>query len=165
MRVCWNFRLRGRIIWRATAPKLATQDLAAYRDCKLTRGLAQRQTVVSQFFQLDRLVVEGQKTGKQTGDEGGIIRQKDQGCVLHFRSHPQRALMQCLVGTKSLFWSLIVTVLYRNTPSIFDPRATHNGSQTRDRDTRWGIGSNHHPANRRHARWMLAEACPYACPW
>lgn len=37
--------------------------------------LLQRQTVVSQFFQLDRLVVEGQKTGKQTGDEGGIVRQ------------------------------------------------------------------------------------------
>lgn len=42
-------------------------------------GLQQRQTVVSQFFQLDRLVVEGGKTGKQTGSEGGIVRQKDQG--------------------------------------------------------------------------------------
>ncbi|KAF2090171.1 hypothetical protein K490DRAFT_63042 [Saccharata proteae CBS 121410] len=38
-----------------------------------------RQTVVSQFFQLDRLVVEGGKTGKQTGNEGGIVRQKDMG--------------------------------------------------------------------------------------
>ncbi|KAK4495254.1 hypothetical protein PRZ48_013583 [Zasmidium cellare] len=38
-----------------------------------------RQTVVSQFFQLDRLVVEGGKTGKQKGNEGGIVRQKDQG--------------------------------------------------------------------------------------
>ncbi|KAI9819167.1 MAG: hypothetical protein M1827_007323 [Pycnora praestabilis] len=38
-----------------------------------------RQTVVSQFFQLDRLVVEGGKTGKQSGDDGGIIRQKDTG--------------------------------------------------------------------------------------
>ncbi|CZT14833.1 probable ISD11 Iron-Sulfur protein biogenesis, Desulfurase-interacting protein [Ramularia collo-cygni] len=38
-----------------------------------------RQTVVSQFFQLDRLVVEGGKTGKQTGDRGGIVRQKDTG--------------------------------------------------------------------------------------
>jgi hypothetical protein len=44
----------------------------------LTRG-QQRQTVVSQFFQLDRLVVEGGKTGKQTGNDGGIVRQKDQG--------------------------------------------------------------------------------------
>lgn len=39
----------------------------------------QRQTVISQFYQLDRLVVEGGKTGKQTGDEGGIARQKDTG--------------------------------------------------------------------------------------
>ncbi|KAF2653567.1 hypothetical protein K491DRAFT_661761 [Lophiostoma macrostomum CBS 122681] len=41
--------------------------------------MLKRQTVVSQFFQLDRLVVEGGKTGKQTGNEGGIVRQKDQG--------------------------------------------------------------------------------------
>jgi len=41
----------------------------------------QRQTVVSQFFQLDRLVVEGGKTGKQKGNEGGIVRQKDQGYI------------------------------------------------------------------------------------
>lgn len=39
----------------------------------------QRQTVVSQFFQLDRLVVEGGKTGKQKGNDGGIVRQKEQG--------------------------------------------------------------------------------------
>jgi len=39
----------------------------------------QRQTVVSQFFQLDRLVVEGGKTGKQKGSKGGIVRQKDTG--------------------------------------------------------------------------------------
>ncbi|EME38676.1 hypothetical protein DOTSEDRAFT_38920 [Dothistroma septosporum NZE10] len=38
-----------------------------------------RQTVVSQFFQLDRLVVEGGKTGKQTGDRGDITRSRDQG--------------------------------------------------------------------------------------
>ncbi|KAF1344736.1 hypothetical protein BDV97DRAFT_402498 [Delphinella strobiligena] len=38
-----------------------------------------RQTVVSQFFQLDRLVVEGGKTGKQTGKGNDIVRQKDQG--------------------------------------------------------------------------------------
>ncbi|MCJ1366482.1 hypothetical protein MMC16_005611 [Acarospora aff. strigata] len=41
--------------------------------------MMKRQTVVSQFYQLDRLVVEGGKTGKQTGDEGGIIRVKDTG--------------------------------------------------------------------------------------
>ncbi|KKY15677.1 putative iron-sulfur cluster biosynthesis protein isd11 [Diplodia seriata] len=38
-----------------------------------------RQTVVSQFYQLDKLVVEGGKTGKQTGGAGGIVRQKDTG--------------------------------------------------------------------------------------
>ncbi|KAF2150105.1 hypothetical protein K461DRAFT_281365 [Myriangium duriaei CBS 260.36] len=41
--------------------------------------MLKRQTVVSQFFQLDRLVVEGGKTGKQTGKDGGIVRQKDHG--------------------------------------------------------------------------------------
>lgn len=43
--------------------------------------IVQRQTVVSQFFQLDRLVVEGGRSGKQTGQVGDITRQKDQGCV------------------------------------------------------------------------------------
>ncbi|CAK97068.1 hypothetical protein CBS63078_7222 [Aspergillus niger] len=41
--------------------------------------MMKRQTVISQFYQLDRLVVEGQKTGKQTGTEGNIVRQKDTG--------------------------------------------------------------------------------------
>jgi len=40
---------------------------------------SQRQSVVSQFFQLDKLVVEGGKTGKQTGTNNDIVRQKDQG--------------------------------------------------------------------------------------
>ncbi|KAI5259543.1 hypothetical protein E4T42_00207 [Aureobasidium subglaciale] len=44
----------------------------------LTSGF-QRQTVVSQFFQLDRLVVEGGKTGKQTGNKGDIVRQTEHG--------------------------------------------------------------------------------------
>ncbi|KUJ14351.1 uncharacterized protein LY89DRAFT_686835 [Mollisia scopiformis] len=38
-----------------------------------------RQTVVSQFFQLDRLVVEGGKTGKQGGRRNDIVRQKETG--------------------------------------------------------------------------------------
>lgn len=64
--------------------------------------LMQRQTVVSQFYQLDRLVVEGGKTvcafcllcfapltdvrlqGKETGDHGGVVRQKDTGYVFSF---------------------------------------------------------------------------------
>lgn len=44
--------------------------------------LPQRQTVVSQFFQLDRLVVEGGKSGKQTGKQGDIVRQTEHGYVL-----------------------------------------------------------------------------------
>ncbi|OAL65577.1 hypothetical protein A7C99_2674 [Trichophyton rubrum] len=51
----------------------------------MQKGLAnlqmmKRQTVISQFYQLDRLVVEGQKTGKETGDHGSIVRQNDSGC-------------------------------------------------------------------------------------
>ncbi|RMZ24854.1 hypothetical protein D0859_11096 [Hortaea werneckii] len=42
-------------------------------------ALPQRQTVVSQFFQLDRLVVEGGKSGKQTGKQGDIVRQTEHG--------------------------------------------------------------------------------------
>ncbi|KIW04026.1 uncharacterized protein PV09_04849 [Verruconis gallopava] len=38
-----------------------------------------RQTVISQFYQLDRLVVEGGKSGKQKGSSGEIVRQKDTG--------------------------------------------------------------------------------------
>ncbi|THV75149.1 hypothetical protein D6D28_02048 [Aureobasidium pullulans] len=50
----------------------------------LSRGntelqMLKRQTVVSQFFQLDRLVVEGGKTGKQTGNKGDIVRQTEHG--------------------------------------------------------------------------------------
>ncbi|KAF1913779.1 hypothetical protein BDU57DRAFT_520790 [Ampelomyces quisqualis] len=41
--------------------------------------ILKRQTVISQFYQLDKLVVEGGKQGKQTGDKGDIVRQKDQG--------------------------------------------------------------------------------------
>ncbi|KAJ9202974.1 hypothetical protein DTO166G4_5709 [Paecilomyces variotii] len=41
--------------------------------------MLKRQTTISQFYQLDRLVVEGQKTGKQTGNKGDIVRQKDTG--------------------------------------------------------------------------------------
>ncbi|PIA97562.1 hypothetical protein CB0940_05438 [Cercospora beticola] len=41
--------------------------------------MLKRQTVVSQFFQLDRLVVEGGKEGRQKGGRNDIVRQKDQG--------------------------------------------------------------------------------------
>ncbi|KAF2270966.1 hypothetical protein CC78DRAFT_563559 [Lojkania enalia] len=39
--------------------------------------MMKRQTVISQFFQLDRLVVEGGKTGKQKGGEGDIARVRE----------------------------------------------------------------------------------------
>ncbi|KAI9812253.1 MAG: hypothetical protein M1826_002924 [Phylliscum demangeonii] len=41
--------------------------------------MLKRQTVVSQFFQMDRLVVEGGASGKETGKSGAIVRQKDTG--------------------------------------------------------------------------------------
>lgn len=44
--------------------------------------LLKRQTVISQFYQLDRLVVEGGISGKQKGKKGDIMRTKDQGYVL-----------------------------------------------------------------------------------
>lgn len=51
---------------------------------EIQRGLKElqilrRQTVISQFYQMDRLVVEGGKSGKQTGSDAGIVRQKDTG--------------------------------------------------------------------------------------
>jgi hypothetical protein len=44
----------------------------------------QRQSIISQFYQIDKLVVEGGKSGKQTGDQGDITRQKDTG---YFHPH------------------------------------------------------------------------------
>ncbi|KAK8073858.1 hypothetical protein PG994_004757 [Apiospora phragmitis] len=41
--------------------------------------MLKRQTVVSQFFQFDRLVVEGGMEGKQHGKSGDIARTKEQG--------------------------------------------------------------------------------------
>lgn len=41
--------------------------------------MMKRQTAISQFYQLDKLVVEGQKSGKETGNKGEIVRQKDTG--------------------------------------------------------------------------------------
>ncbi|KAB5559670.1 complex 1 protein [Coniochaeta sp. 2T2.1] len=38
-----------------------------------------RQTVISQFYELDRLVVEGGISGKQKGQKGDVVRQKDPG--------------------------------------------------------------------------------------
>ena len=38
-----------------------------------------RQTVIGQFYQLDRLVVEGGISGKESGDHGQVVRQKEPG--------------------------------------------------------------------------------------
>lgn len=69
---------RMRVFW-ATREDRIKEALSTSHRTKADFGLQQRQTVVSQFFQLDRLVVEGGKTGKQTGSQGDIVRQKDQG--------------------------------------------------------------------------------------
>jgi len=42
-------------------------------------SVLKRQAVISQFYQFDKLVVEGGKTGKQKGDRGDISRQKEPG--------------------------------------------------------------------------------------
>ncbi|QSZ31052.1 hypothetical protein DSL72_000613 [Monilinia vaccinii-corymbosi] len=54
-----------------------------------------RQTVVSQFFQLDRLVVEGGKSGKQSGKRNDIVRQKDTGA-------PSRRDPRCIALSSSV---------------------------------------------------------------
>ncbi|KAI1087391.1 hypothetical protein F5B19DRAFT_475811 [Rostrohypoxylon terebratum] len=41
--------------------------------------MMKRQTVISKFYQLDRLVVEGGMSGKQSGKSGDTTRQKDTG--------------------------------------------------------------------------------------
>ncbi|KAF3768818.1 hypothetical protein M406DRAFT_355044 [Cryphonectria parasitica EP155] len=41
--------------------------------------MLKRQTVVSQFFEMDKLVVEAGLSGKQKGAKGDIVRQKQQG--------------------------------------------------------------------------------------
>ncbi|KAI9904008.1 hypothetical protein N3K66_000537 [Trichothecium roseum] len=41
--------------------------------------IVKRQTIIGQFYQLDRLVVEAGISGKESGSEGGVIRQKQQG--------------------------------------------------------------------------------------
>jgi hypothetical protein len=75
--------LKVRDICRDACSDLSTPTSCCVRltDCGLTIWL-QRQTIISQFYQLDRLVVEGGRTGEQKGHAGGIARQKDTGYVL-----------------------------------------------------------------------------------
>ncbi|KOS19755.1 LYR motif-containing protein 4 [Escovopsis weberi] len=67
----------------------AFRENAAVEDSRKVQELMQkglqelqvmkRQTVIGQFYQLDRLVVEGGISGKETGDSGAVVRQKEQG--------------------------------------------------------------------------------------
>jgi hypothetical protein len=57
----------------------AGREWMATSDIGQTLTATQRQSVISQFYQLDRLVVEGGKQGKQTGGRGDIVRQKEPG--------------------------------------------------------------------------------------
>lgn len=67
----------------------AFRDHAAVQDPREIQGLIQkglkelqmmkRQTVISQFYGIDKLVVEGGISGKQSGKSGEVVRQKDTG--------------------------------------------------------------------------------------
>ncbi|KAI0130114.1 hypothetical protein BJ170DRAFT_618758 [Xylariales sp. AK1849] len=88
----YNFREYARRRTRdAFREHKAEQDPRAVQEL-IQKGLKElqmmkRQTVVSQFFQLDRLVVEaGGMSGKQTGKSGGIMRQKETGWVFLYYS-------------------------------------------------------------------------------
>ncbi|KAH9816987.1 putative ISD11 Iron-Sulfur protein biogenesis, Desulfurase-interacting protein [Teratosphaeria destructans] len=80
----YNFREYAKRRTRDAFREHSTETVGRQIQELMQKGLKElqmlkRQTVVSQFFQLDRLVVEGGKTGKQRGDSGDIVRQKDQG--------------------------------------------------------------------------------------
>ncbi|KAI0008654.1 hypothetical protein F4779DRAFT_618420 [Xylariaceae sp. FL0662B] len=52
---------------------------AMLRDSIVDGFFLQRQTVIGKFYELDRLVVEGNMSGKDSGKSGGTVRQKDTG--------------------------------------------------------------------------------------
>lgn len=56
-----------------------TELRALIQEAEKNLQMMKRQTTISQFFQLDRLVVEGGGEGKQKGKDAGIVRQKEQG--------------------------------------------------------------------------------------
>lgn len=62
---------------RRIQPLLACSAMVADGVDQRHTNVSQRQTIVSQFYQLDRLVVEGGKSGKE--QDGHIMRQKDTG--------------------------------------------------------------------------------------
>ncbi|KAB8356417.1 hypothetical protein FH972_024000 [Carpinus fangiana] len=75
-----------------------------------------RQTVVSQFFQLDKLVVEGQKTGKQTGNKGDIVRQTEHGCPSRLANPIPNNLAAFSQAMSSLYSSVTTVAPSTSTP-------------------------------------------------
>ncbi|CAK3778973.1 Hypothetical predicted protein [Lecanosticta acicola] len=71
-----------------------------------------RQTVVSQFFQLDRLVVEGGKTGKQKGNEGDIV-----GLIETVQFGIDDAFTALLLDVQYILWLLPHPVILNVRPS------------------------------------------------
>ncbi|KAI9163933.1 LYR motif-containing protein 4 [Paramyrothecium foliicola] len=61
--------------------------------------LAQRQTVIGQFYQLDRLVIEGGRSGKDHGGDGSTVRQKEPG-----ENHP--AMLQTRGASHLTSWRI-----------------------------------------------------------
>jgi len=78
----YNFRMYASRRTRDAFREAQTEKDERHVQELVQRGLKElqvmkRQTIVSQFYQLDRLVVEGGKTGKEK--DGHIMRQKDTG--------------------------------------------------------------------------------------
>ncbi|KAM4063771.1 complex 1 protein (LYR family) domain-containing protein [Hirsutella rhossiliensis] len=80
----YNFREYAKRRTRdAFREKMSVQDPRQVQEL-VQKGLKElqvmkRQTVVGQFYQLDRLVVESGISGKDTGRNGEVVRQKEPG--------------------------------------------------------------------------------------
>ncbi|EQL01512.1 Complex 1 LYR protein [Ophiocordyceps sinensis CO18] len=80
----YNFREYAKRRTRdAFREKMSVQDPRQIQEL-VQRGLKElqvikRQTIVGHFYQLDRLVVESGISGKDTGRDGEVVRQKEQG--------------------------------------------------------------------------------------
>ncbi|KAH8126493.1 hypothetical protein ACSS6W_010886 [Trichoderma asperelloides] len=80
----YNFREYARRRTRdAFRENIAVEDPRKIQEL-IQKGLKElqtmkRQTVIGQFYKLDRLVVEGGQSGRETGRSGEILRQKDTG--------------------------------------------------------------------------------------
>ncbi|PGH00173.1 hypothetical protein AJ80_09227 [Polytolypa hystricis UAMH7299] len=101
--------------------------------------MMKRQTIISQFYQLDRLVVEGQQSGKETGTEGGIVRQKETGYVLcgffhginlriHAVQSATHSFTQTLLGLKNSYLRILLQA--RHHPKLWFRSSRSSRSQT-----------------------------------